>query len=179
MFVLLDGQLELLAVYDIEASPTVSYTYTAIVTSGSLSSAASAASNSVATVANGMAWIVDPLNPSGAVGFLMTTNWQPKIKEIGAVYPLLGYPFMVKSTDGTRGLGGTLPIFTSSVSQEQAVEVIIESTDTFFYMTPARGGYYLMTDPATDRQGSVPFPWEATDVPQNAWQVGVYQTTRP
>jgi hypothetical protein len=164
---------------DFEAAPGTPYTYTAVVVSNSLSSATSAPSSSASTNANKLAWLVDPLNPSGAVGFAMSANWQPLIHEAGMTYYPLGAKTASKSTDGSKGIGGTIPIFTSSVAQDNLVQALIETTDVLCLLTPARGIFYVMHDPSQDSRGAIPFSWEATTTPNNQWNFMTIGAQRP
>jgi hypothetical protein len=166
-------------VIDCEVAPGILYTYAAVVISGLLSGPSSSPSASVTTNANNYAFLVDPTAPHTAVGFIMPTNWQPKVHEVGQLYYPLGNPTSIKSTDGTKGIGGTVPIFTSSIIQDQAVRALLQTTNALFFMTPARGAWYVMSDPSIDRIGSVPFAWEATSTPQNIWSFGVVESARP
>lgn len=109
----------------------------------------------------------------------MNANWQPKFHEVGQVYYPLGNPTPVKSTDGTKGLQGLIPIFTSSVAQEIAVEKLLTTTNVLLFMTPQRGVFYVVAEPSQDRMGAAPPSWEGTKVPQVAWTLAVIAAARP
>ena len=39
----------------------------------------------------------DPLNPSGAIDFMLSPDWEPVLHEVGGIFAPLGYNFQ---TDG-------------------------------------------------------------------------------
>lgn len=167
-----------LTLFDCEAAPTVSYTYVATLTTGTVSTSSSA-SSSVETSSGNFAWLLDPTSPSSAVGFVMNGNWQPLIHEVGQVYYPVGYGAATKSTDGSKGVGGTIPIFTSSVAQDAAIRSLIEATDVLCLLTPQRGAFYLMHDPSQDTRSQLPFSWEATTTPNGTWNWMTLGALRP
>jgi hypothetical protein len=176
------GSNQTVVIYDVEAPPGISYTYSAAITatsSGVVVTGAPGVSNAITNSSENRAWLLDPTIPAGAVGFYMGTNWQPKIHEVGQAYYPLGYGTATKSTDGTKGIQGIIPIFTSSIAEEQAVEALLSTTNVLFFMTPARGGYYVMSDPSQDRMGTAPFEWENTKTPNIQWTFYVLGSQRP
>jgi hypothetical protein len=176
------GSNQTVVIYDVEAPPGISYTYSAAITatsSGVVLTGAPGVSNAITNSSENRAWLLDPTIPAGAVGFYMGTNWQPKIHEVGQAYYPLGYGTATKSTDGTKGIQGIIPIFTSSIAEEQAVEALLSTTNVLFFMTPARGGYYVMSDPSQDRMGTAPFEWENTKTPNIQWTFYVLGSQRP
>jgi hypothetical protein len=172
-----------LTMYDVEAAPATPYTYTATVTAVvgglTLTSGASAVSASVTTNANNLAWLLDPTNPSNAVGFTMAQNLQPIEHEVGSTTYSLGYKFATKLTDGFKGEGFIINIFTSSIAQEAVAQLLRTSSGALLFMLPKRGAWYVMHDIQQDNQGQIPFSWESTTTPQNTTTYRVLQTARP
>jgi hypothetical protein len=167
-----------LVMYDQEAPPGISYTYQVFVSTSTLTGLPTT-SNAVTTTSSNMAWLFDPTAPSGAVGFVMNGNWQPMFHEVGQAYYPVGALAASKSTDGYKGLGGTIPIFTSSVAQDAAVRALLQTTNVLCFFTPARGAFYVMHDPQQDTRGSAPFSWEGTSIPNNQWNFMILGATRP
>jgi hypothetical protein len=157
-----------LTMYDVEAAPATPYTYTATVTAVvgglTLTSGASAVSASVTTNANNLAWLLDPTNPSN---------------EVGSTTYSLGYKFATKLTDGFKGEGFIINIFTSSIAQEAVAQLLRTSSGALLFMLPKRGAWYVMHDIQQDNQGQIPFSWESTTTPQNTTTYRVLQTARP
>jgi hypothetical protein len=167
-------------VYDPEAAPGTAYTYTATVTSGLVTGPASAATASVSTTTNAYWWIFDPTQPETiCVRFLMKSNWQPIVVESGAKYMPLGNDFMIKSTDGTKGIGGIIPIYTGdSLANSLAAQELVQQVQPLCFVTPTRGIFYVMSDPGVNNRGTITPSWEVNQ-PQSEWQFNVLQTIRP
>ena len=144
-------------VNDPECVPATSYTYTAFVTcTGSGPTIVlPSTSSSVQTSAANQMWLWDPTSVTSAVGFNLGANWAPKIHEQGALFAPLGYKYYTKSTDGTKGYGGTLPIRTTSLAQDAAVVSLCENVGVLFLATPRPDGFWITWNPSTDRQGSM------------------------
>ncbi|HEY5304560.1 MAG TPA: YncE family protein [Acidimicrobiales bacterium] len=180
-----------LTFYDPQAAPGTAYTYTAWTAGGgqgmagpgyvpAVSSLASAPSASVTLTTNGYWWIFDPYQlETVCVRFLMKSNWQPIIKESGALYMPLDYAYETKSTGGTKGVGGIISIYTGdSLANSAAAMKVVQQTQPLCFMTPTRGIYYVMSDPGMNQRGNI-VPWWEVDQPQSEWQFNVVQTSRP
>lgn len=117
----------------------------------------------------------DPLNPSGAIEFLMQDPWQPVIKEVGAVYPPLGYGGYVKSTDGMKGVGGILSIVSVNDTMDAAIKVLMQTPTPLNLTMPNGDVYSIFSDPAQQTKGSKQFSWMNTTTPVNVWTFYYYQ----
>lgn len=170
----------LVTIDDFEAAPGTPYTYTATVTSGTVTSASSASSASVTLSAGGYWWIFDPTQPEAVcVRFLMKSNYQPIVVESGNVYKPIGGQYMIKSTDGAKGVGGIIPIYTGdTLANSEAAMNLVQQTQPLCFMTPTRGIFYVMSDPGTNQRGNIT-PWWEVDQAQSEWQFYVIQTSRP
>jgi hypothetical protein len=99
----------------------------------------------------------DPLNPSGAIDFYMDGNFQNVVHEVGALYYPLGYGYAVKSTDGTKGMGGILLVTTTSDVQEAACKVLMQTVTKLVLTLPNGLSYNIMWDPAQDKKSTAQF----------------------
>jgi hypothetical protein len=118
--------------------------------------------------------LVDPLNPTGGVDFLMSAPWQPVIKEVAGVYAPLGYAYYVKSTDRAKGVGGVLSITSTSDAMDALVIALMETVTTLQLTMPNGVVYYIFADPQQDRKGSSIFSqmlWQ----PVNIWTFYYYE----
>jgi hypothetical protein len=171
-------------VYDTETDAGTVYTYTAqvvaTVSGNILTSAASAASAGVTLDTDGYWWLFDPMQPEAiCVRFVMKSNWQPAVKELGATYEPIGSDVMIKSSAGTLGVGGIIALYVGdTLANNLAAETLIQQTQGLCFVTPTRGIYYVMSDPATPQKGNVT-PWWEVDQPQSEWQFTVVETSRP
>ena len=108
------------------------------------------------------------------VNFMMDPDWQPAINEpnAGIFYPL-GNSFGVKSTDGTKGISGTLTIVTTSDAMEATVMTLLQSTNQLTLTMPNGTSYGIVWD-GQARKGKKPFSlmtWQ----PINTWTCSYIQ----
>ena len=172
-------------VNDVEPVCGTAYTYTAFVsTTGTVGLVLPAVSNSATVGASSEMWLSDPTNPASALGFNLGQDWAPKIHEEGARWFPLGYSLSTKSTDGTKGYDGTLPIATTTVAGNLAAIALMENVGALFLQTPTRGAFYISWVP-TDRTGSTKYPTMGSLANGSAigpWDVSsaeYFQTERP
>ncbi len=88
-------------------------------------------------------------NSGGSVTFVMQNNWQPEMFENGSVFLPLGNPFYTKSTDGFKGLGGTLEIVSTSAAMDDTVVAILNAEANMTLTLPDGRSFTIMTDPRT------------------------------
>ena len=115
------------------------------------------------------ATLEDPNNPGGIITFMMSNPWQPVIDEIAALYPPLGYGGYVKSTDGTKGVGGILSIVSTNDTMDAAILVLMQTVTELILTMPNGDVYNIFSDPGTQRKGSKQFSLMNTTTPINIW----------
>jgi hypothetical protein len=121
------------------------------------------------------ATLEDPLNPDGAIEFLMQNPWQAVIYESGAVYPPLGYGGYVKSTDGTKGIGGILSIVSVSDAMDTLIKALMQTVTPLNLTMPNGDTYSIFSDPAQQRKSSQQFSLMNTPWPINVWTFYYYE----
>lgn len=107
---------------------------------------------------------------SDTITFMMNPDWKPVIHEEGSLWYPFGYGYAVKSTDGTKGVGGILTIASTSDAMDTTVKTLLQSNNLLKLVMPNADVYYLIWDPATDRKGTSLFSlmgWQ----PVNTWTV--------
>jgi len=106
--------------------------------------------------------------------FIMDKDWRPAIEEVGAKHSPLGYPFFVKSTGGTKGVGGSFDIVSDNDTDTATVITILKGTGQLTLTLPNGDSYAITLDPATPRTGSKQFSlmlW----FPVMVWTVSYFQ----
>jgi hypothetical protein len=106
----------------------------------------------VVSLWSAMVWISDPTTPHSAVGCLLDSDWSPVIHEEMQVYYPIGRANGVKSTDGTKGLSGSVSLLTSTDAQRKSLEALLAGTETLLLQLPTESHYVAIDG---DRQGSV------------------------
>jgi len=81
--------------------------------------------------------------------FIMDKDWRPAIEEVGAKHSPLGYPFFVKSTGGTKGVGGSFDIVSDNDTDTATVITILKGTGQLTLTLPNGDSYAITLDPAT------------------------------
>ncbi|HUD16899.1 MAG TPA: hypothetical protein VMQ59_06525, partial [Acidimicrobiales bacterium] len=99
---------------------------------------------------NAQWWLQIPGQLGSAVGFNLSTDAQPKPKEVGTVNYVLGDPLPTKVTDGFKGRGGILPIRVVSITSLLAMRQLIEQPGTLLLSGPDGSVEYIQHDPQTD-----------------------------
>ena len=148
---------------DYEAEPGVVRSYRARVQglSGIPSVAAivpgawSAVESDAATSTQGKVFIQDPLDPTTAVGCVLTGDWKLTIPEKMQRYFPIGRKFGIKATDGTKGIGGSVDLQVSNHDDRLRLLALLAGTQTMLLQLPAEQ-YYISID--GDRTGSVTWP---------------------
>lgn len=97
-------------------------------------------------------YLSDPTVPGSAVQCLLNGDWQPVIHEELTLYYPIGRQTGIKSTDGTKGISGTVDLLTSTVAARHALEALVEQADTLYLQLPVEG-HYITT--SADRAGAV------------------------
>jgi hypothetical protein len=103
------------------------------------------------TTTNGYVYLSDPTVPESAVQCLLGSDWQPVIHEELTIYYPIGRDTAVKSTNGTKGIGGTVTLRTSTTAARKALLALLAQTDTLFLQLPEEA-YYITT--SGDRTGT-------------------------
>ncbi len=109
------------------------------------------------------------------VSFMMQSAWTPKIHEEGQLFYPLDYGFPVKLTNGTKGVGGTLSIVSTSTAMDVTVRTLLESPNALTLTLPTGDSYNIMWD-AQDRGGSAQFSlmgWNYV----NVWTATYFQVS--
>ena len=116
----------------------------------------------------------DPLNPSGAIDFMLSPDWEPVLHEVGGIFAPLGYNFQTKSMDGTKGVGGILKLVSTSDAMDALVIALLE-TPTQLNLTMPNGDVYgIAWDPRQDYKGASQFSLMGW-LPVNIWTVPYIQ----
>ena len=115
------------------------------------------------------------------INFLMNPAWLPKVHQVGQVWYPLGYPYAVVSSDGTKGVSGSLTVVATSHDMDLACQALFASTNVLKLSLPTGETYYIAWDPAADRQGNLPFSYmDNPDIPPvNTWTCGYVQVAAP
>jgi hypothetical protein len=115
------------------------------------------------------------------VNFVMNPDWKPDIKEVGGLFYPLGYPYAVKTTDGTKGIGGTLTIVAVTDEMDDTCQTLFQSTNVLELTMPNGDTYYIVWNPATDRKGSKTFSYMVNNAvpPINTWTADYVQVAAP
>jgi hypothetical protein len=122
---------------DLEAVPTVAYTYQAQIAvnvGGDLMLSAAATSNSVTLVTTGW-WEVDPNNPSSAVS-AQAINWEPQVTEQSTAHLVMGQqtPNVVANVMG--GLDGQATFETFDPDTYADFQALLTSQSTIWVSSP-------------------------------------------
>lgn len=108
----------------------------------------------VSTASTGTAWyLLDPLDPTTAVGLDLAQDYNRKIHEVGGTFYPFGRSTAIKSTDGMKGRwDGDWTFHPASVAARNKLLALLESTDTLLIQSPLGEQGYVMHDPGTDSQ---------------------------
>jgi len=104
------------------------------------------------TSTNGFAYLFDPTNPSGAVCGVVEGTWKGSIHESATRYWPIGRPYAAKSSDGTKGVGGTVPLRTTTKAQFDRLIALAEESGILCLVLPLERYYITLTG---DRKLSV------------------------
>jgi len=103
--------------------------------------------------------------------FIMEANWEPMIEEIGGKFYPLGNIYATISTDGTKGISGTLTIVSPDDSMDADIMTMLQSVNIKLLTLPNGDGYYIVFDPTSARKGAKDFSLMNTSTPLNVWTV--------
>jgi hypothetical protein len=107
----------------------------------------------------------------------MEANWEPAINEIGGVYYPLGNAYAVISTDGTKGISGTLTIVSIDDDMDYDVQAMLQSSNIKLLTMPNGDEYYVVFDPTSARKGAKDFSMMNTSTPVNVWTVDYLESS--
>jgi hypothetical protein len=113
------------------------------------------------------------------ITFMMNPNWAPTIEEVGGKWYPFGYGYATISTDGTKGVSGTLTIVTTSDEMEATTKTILQSVNVKELVMPNGVTYYISFDPTSPRKGAQPFSLMVTPTPINTWTVDYVEVAAP
>jgi hypothetical protein len=102
------------------------------------------------------ATLTDPIGGT-TIEFVASGNFQQTVHENAALYEPLGYQGFVKSTDGTKGLGGILAITATSDEMNANVRTLMQVVTPLTLTLPNGDEYSIMWDPQTDRKATAQF----------------------
>lgn len=97
-------------------------------------------------------FISDPLTPGTAIQGVLSSDWKLTIHEQYARYYPIGRPFGIKSTDGTKGYGGSIDFQTNINADRQALHKLLSTVDVLYIQFPTEGFYISIEG---DRSSSI------------------------
>ena len=102
------------------------------------------------------ATLTDPVGGT-TINFISSGNLQQTVHENAALWEPLGFEGYVKSTDGTKGLGGILSITATSDAENALVRTLMQVVTPLDLTLPNGDFYSIMWDPTTDRKATAQF----------------------
>ena len=137
-----------LTLYDYEATPYTSYTYTAYVVasvSGNQLQSAGATSGSL-QLATTLAWEMDPTNVSTAIA-AQFDDWTAMRNEQSAAHLVAGVPYPTVLAGVMGAIDLALEFFVSTPAVWQGLEALLTSQKTLFISSPMGSSYYVRSGP--------------------------------
>jgi hypothetical protein len=113
------------------------------------------------------------------IEFIMQADWEPAIIEVGSILYELGNNFGILLTDGTKGVGGTLTIVSTTDDMAADVITMLSSSNVKELIMPNGDTYYIVFDPGTARKGSQQFALMSSTTPISVWTVDYIQVATP
>ena len=128
----------------------------------------------------GFAQLIDTVTFT-SICFLMNPAWLPKMHQVGAVWYPLGYPYAAVSSDGTKGVAGTITVVSTSHAMDVTCRALFASTNVLELNLPTGETYYIAWDPSVDRTGNLPFSYmDNPDIPPvNTWTAAYVEVAAP
>ena len=142
-------------IYDYEATPFTSYTYTAFVVAavGGNALQSNGATSGALSLATTMWWELDPTNVGTAVAAQVDQRTVMRTEQSAAHLAMSqAYPTVVANAMG--GLDGQLEFFVSTPAVWQALEALLTSQKTVFISTPLGTSYYVRFGPQSGGMSS-------------------------